>query len=59
MDQAQKVLARLEKEAKKVGLLWNSKKTEIKNFKSKALVIVKAKNGNELKIATNVKYLGA
>ena len=45
MDQAQKVLARLEEEeARKVGLYGNSKKTEMHVFNPKAPVVVKAKN---------------
>ena len=47
MDQAQKILARLE-EAKKVGLHCNTKKTEMQVFNPKAPVIVKTKDGNEL-----------
>ena len=53
------VLARLEEEARKVCLHCNSKKTKMQVFNLKAPVAVKAKDGKELKTATNFKYLVA
>ena len=58
MDQAQKVLVRSEEKARKVGFHCNSKKTEMQVFNPKTPVVVKAKGGKKLKIASNFKYLG-
>ena len=59
IEQAQEVLYRLEKEAEKVGLYCNAKKTEVQAFNQDGPVNIKAKNGETLKVVENFKYLGA
>ena len=59
IEQAQKVLLRLETEAEKVGLFCNAKKTEVQVFNHEVPVEIKAKNGEMLKVVQNFKYLGA
>ena len=59
IEQAQKVLLRLETEAEKVGLFCNAKKTEVQAFNQDHPVETKAKNGEMLKEVQNFKYLGA
>ena len=59
IEQAQEVLHRLETEAENVGLYCNAKKTEVQVFNQTEPVIIKAKNGETLKVVNNFKYLGA
>ena len=59
MEQAQKILLRLENEAEKVGLKCNAKKTEVQAFNQDRPVSIQAKNGEILKVVENFKYLGA
>ena len=59
IEQAQEVLLRLETEAENVGLFCNAKKTEVQAFNQERPVIIKAKDGETLKVVDNFKYLEA
>ena len=57
---AQELLKRIETEASKVGLVINSKKTEVMNFnQDEDNTIIKTINGDNIKTVENFKYLGA
>ena len=58
--QAQELLKRIETEASKVGLVINSKKTEVMNFnQDEDNTIINTINGDNIKTVENFKYLGA
>ena len=56
--QAQEMLARVEKEAGKVGLHLNAKKTEVMKFNLPDSVGIHASNGSLIKETGNFRYLG-
>ena len=58
IDQAQEVLSRLEKEAAKIGLHLNVPKTEVMTFNQEEDKIIVARDGREIKVVFDFKYLG-
>ena len=58
-EQAQLLLERLENEAEQIGLYCNSKKTEAQPFNQTNIGVIKAKNGETIKLVNSFKYLGA
>ena len=58
IEQAQEVLSRLEHEAEGVGMYCNAKKTELQIFNHDSPVEIRVKDGKNLKIVENIKYLG-
>ena len=57
--QAQKMLAKVEGEARCIGLYTNAKKTEVMQINYEDDTPLKTLDGSSLKIVTNFKYLGA
>ena len=58
IDQAQEVLSRLEREAAKIGLHLNVPKTEMMNFNQDEDKIIVARDGKQIKVVFDFKYLG-
>ena len=58
IEQAQQALTALEREAGKVGLVCNAKKTELQSFNQPGLVTVKYESVEIIKQVENLKYLG-
>ena len=56
--QAQEMLSRVESETLKFGLHLNEKKTETMLYNQEITTPIKSKNGREIKVVENFKYLG-
>ena len=59
MKASQELLTRLEKEAAKVGLHLNAKKTEVMTYNQPVNIPIKTSNGEEIKVVEDFKYLGS
>jgi hypothetical protein len=59
IDQAQEVLSRLENEAAKIGLHLNVPKTEVMTFNQDEEKIIVARDGRNIKVVFDFKYLGS
>ena len=59
MSQAQEALSALEREASRVGLVCNAKKTELQAFNQSGPLNVTSISGETIKEVDNFKYLGA
>ena len=59
IEQAQRILLRLEEEAEKVGLVCNADKTKFQSFNQEGQISMKTKDGEAIKEVSNFKYLGA
>ena len=59
MSQAQEALSALEREASRVGLVCNAKKTELQAFNQSGPLNVTSISGEAIKEVENFKYLGA
>ena len=58
IDQAQKLLSKVQTEAAKIGLHLNAKKTEFMAYKKPDDITIKTKSGELLRKVQNCKYLG-
>ena len=59
IEAAQELLQSVEKEANKLGLHLNTKKTEVQSYNFNIPLLIKSKNGANIKEVDSFKYLGA
>ena len=59
IKEAQEMLTRVEKSAKRVGLSMNTGKTKYMSYNTNQQIEIKAIDGSNLKMVEDFKYLGA